>query len=44
MERIEVLKKLRELKPILKEKYGIEELAIFGVLQEMKQERIVMWI
>ena len=30
MERIEVLKKLKELKPILKEKYGIEEFAIFG--------------
>ena len=30
MERTEVLKKLRELKPILKEKYGIEEFAIFG--------------
>ena len=30
MERIEVLKKLKELKPTLKEKYGIEEFAIFG--------------
>ena len=30
MGRTEVLKKLRELKPILKEKYGIEEFAIFG--------------
>jgi len=26
----EILKKLRELKPVLKEKYGIEEFAIFG--------------
>ena len=26
----EILKKLRELKPILKEKYGIEEFALFG--------------
>jgi len=26
----EILEKLRELKPVLKEKYGIEEFAIFG--------------
>ncbi len=26
----EILKKLRKLKPVLKEKYGIEEFAIFG--------------
>jgi hypothetical protein len=26
----EIIEKLRELKPILKEKYGIEEFAVFG--------------
>jgi len=27
---IEIINKLKELKPILKEKYGIEEFAVFG--------------
>ncbi len=26
----EIIKKLKELKPILKERYGIEEFAVFG--------------
>ena len=27
---VEIINKLKELKPILKEKYGIEEFAVFG--------------
>ena len=30
MDKLEILKKLRTLKPVLQEKYGVSELALFG--------------